>query len=356
MQNTIMIMAGGTGGHVFPALAVADVLRGEGWRVVWLGSPDGMEATLVPKHGYELAPVKFSGLRGKGLAAKLLLPMRLLVAFWQSIVAIRAHRPGVVLGMGGYITFPGGMMASLANRPLVIHEQNSIAGLANKVLAGVADRVLVAFPDALPKATFVGNPVRDTIAALPAPRERFAARSGPLRVLVLGGSLGAAALNDVVPQALAKLPADSRPRVRHQSGAKHIDALRANYAAANVAAEPLAFIDDMAAAYADADLVICRAGATTVAELAAAGVASVLVPFPYAVDDHQTTNARYLADAGAAVLVQQRDLTADGLAQSLAGMTRERLLDMAEKARALGKPEATRAVAEACRSIAKVAR
>src|SRR5512139_3901324 len=190
MGKTIMIMAGGTGGHVFPALAVADVLRGEGWRVVWLGSPDGMEAALVPKHGYELAPVKFSGLRGKGLIAKLLLPMRLLVAFWQSLKAIRAHRPGVVLGMGGYITFPGGMMASLANRPLVIHEQNSIAGLANKVLAGVADRVLVAFPNAMAKSLFVGNPVRGDIAALPAPRERFAGRSGPLRVLVVGGSLG----------------------------------------------------------------------------------------------------------------------------------------------------------------------
>jgi UDP-N-acetylglucosamine--N-acetylmuramyl-(pentapeptide) pyrophosphoryl-undecaprenol N-acetylglucosamine transferase len=348
-----MIMAGGTGGHVFPALAVADALRGEGWRVVWLGSPEGMEASLVPKHGYEFAPVKFSGLRGKGMMAKLLLPMRLLVAFWQSLRAIRAHRPGVVLGMGGYITFPGGMMASLANRPLVIHEQNSIAGLANKVLAGVADRVLVAFPGALAKSLFVGNPVRDNIAALPAPRERFAGRSGPLRVLVVGGSLGAQALNEIVPQALAKLPAASRPRVRHQSGAKHIDALRANYAAAQVDAEPLAFIDDMAAAYGDADLVICRAGATTVAELAAAGIAGILVPFPFAVDDHQTTNARYLADAGAAELVQQRDLTADGLAQLLAGMTRERLLDMAEKARALGKPDATRAVADVCRSIAK---
>jgi UDP-N-acetylglucosamine--N-acetylmuramyl-(pentapeptide) pyrophosphoryl-undecaprenol N-acetylglucosamine transferase len=356
MQNTIMIMAGGTGGHVFPALAVADVLRGEGWRVVWLGAPDGMEATLVPKHGYELAPVKFSGLRGKGLVAKLLLPMRLLVAFWQSLAAIRTHRPGVVLGMGGYIAFPGGMMASLANRPLVIHEQNSIAGLANRVLAGVADRVLVAFPNALPKSLFIGNPVREAIAQLPEPHARFAGRTGPLRVLVVGGSLGAAALNDLVPQALARLPAESRPRVRHQSGAKHIDALRAAYAQAGVAAEPAAFIDDMAAAYAEADLVICRAGATTVAELAAAGVASVLVPFPHAVDDHQTTNARYLADAGAAILVQQRDLTAAGLADLVAGLGRERLLEMAQKARALGKPDATRAVADVCKSIARPGR
>jgi UDP-N-acetylglucosamine--N-acetylmuramyl-(pentapeptide) pyrophosphoryl-undecaprenol N-acetylglucosamine transferase len=353
VQNTIMIMAGGTGGHVFPALAVADVLRAEGWRVVWLGAPDGMEATLVPKHGYELAPVRFSGLRGKGLAAKLLLPLRLLVAFWQSLEAIRAHRPGVVLGMGGYIAFPGGMMASLANRPLVIHEQNSVAGLANKVLAGVADRVLVAFPGALPKSAFVGNPVRDAIAALPDPRDRFAGRTGPLQILVVGGSLGAAALNDLVPQALALLPPAVRPRVLHQSGAKHIDALRAAYARAGVEAQPVAFIDDMAAAYGAADLVICRAGATTVAELAAAGVASILVPFPFAVDDHQTTNAKYLSDAGAALLAQQRDLTAPALADVIAGLDRARLLEMAAKARALGRPDATRAVAEACKSIAR---
>ena len=353
MPGTIMIMAGGTGGHVFPALAVADLLRGDGWRVVWLGAPDGMEATLVPRHGYELAPVRFSGLRGKGLAAKLLLPARLLVAFWQSLRAIRAHRPGVVLGMGGYIAFPGGMMASLANRPLVIHEQNSIAGLANKVLAGVADRILVAFPGALPKGAFVGNPVRAAITGLAPPRARLAGRTGPLRILVVGGSLGAAALNEIVPRALALLPAAGRPHVVHQAGARHIDALRARYAAAGVAAEAAAFIDDMAREYAEADLVICRAGATTVAELAAAGVASILVPFPFAVDDHQTTNARYLADAGAAVLVQQRDLTPESLAALVAGMTRERLLDMAEKARALGKPDAARDVAEVCKSMAR---
>lgn len=355
MSDTIMIMAGGTGGHVFPALAVADLLRDEGWRVVWLGAPDGMEATLVPRHGYPLAPVRFSGLRGKGLAAKLLLPVRLLVAFWQSWRAMRKHRPAVVLGMGGYIAFPGGMMASLANRPLVIHEQNSVAGLANKVLAGVADAVLVAFPGVLPKSTFVGNPVREAIATLPEPGARFAARTGPLRLLVVGGSLGAAALNEIVPRALALLPQTARPHVLHQAGAKHIEALRANYAAAGVAAEPVAFIEDMAAAYADADLVLCRAGATTVAELAAAGAASVLVPFPFAVDDHQTTNARYLAEAGAAVLVQQRDLSAERLADLLRGMTREHALGMATRARALGRPDAARAVADACKSLARAA-
>ena len=348
-----MIMAGGTGGHVFPALAVADHLRALGWRVVWLGARTGMEATLVPKHGYEMAWVRFSGLRGKGLAAKLLLPLNLLVAFWQALRALRTQRPDVVLGMGGYIAFPGGMMAALLGRPLAIHEQNSVAGLANRVLAGVADHVLVAFPDALRNATFVGNPVREAIARIAPPAERFAGRNGSLRILVVGGSLGAAALNDIVPKALAQLPADVRPIVTHQSGAKHVDELRANYARASVEANAVAFIDDMARAYADADLVICRAGATTVAELAAAGVAAILVPFPFAVDDHQTTNARYLADAGAGVLVQQRDLAPDALAGMLRGFSRERLLAMATKARALGKPDATRAVADVCMELAQ---
>jgi UDP-N-acetylglucosamine--N-acetylmuramyl-(pentapeptide) pyrophosphoryl-undecaprenol N-acetylglucosamine transferase len=348
-----MIMAGGTGGHVFPALAVADYLRALGWRVVWLGARSGMEATLVPKHGFEIAWLRFSGLRGKGVLAKLMLPLNLLVAFWQSFRALRAQRPDVVLGMGGYIAFPGGMMAALLGRPLAIHEQNSVAGLANRVLSGVADHVLVAFPEALRKGTLVGNPVREAIARIAPPAERFAGRTGPLRVLVVGGSLGAAALNDVVPKALALLPADARPVVTHQSGAKHIEELRANYSRAGTDASTVAFIDDMARAYADADLVICRAGATTVAEVSAAGVAALLVPFPFAVDDHQTTNARYLANAGAGVLVQQRDLTPEALAARLRGLTREQLLGIATKARALGKPHATRAVAEACMELAQ---
>jgi len=348
-----MIMAGGTGGHVFPALAVADCLRADGWRVVWLGARTGMEATLVPQRGHEMAWIRFSGLRGKGLLAKLALPLNLLVAFWQSLRAIRAHRPDVVLGMGGYIAFPGGMMAALLGRPLVIHEQNSIAGLANRVLAGVADRILVAFPGALPRSRLVGNPVRDAIASVPAPAARFAGRSGPLRVLVVGGSLGAAALNEIVPKALALLPPDARPRVTHQSGARHLDALRANYAAAGVEGNIVAFIDEMDQAYADADVVLCRAGATTVAELAAAGVAAILVPFPFAVDDHQTTNARHLADPGAAILIQQRELTPEKLAEVLRGLSRRELLAMAEKARGLGRPDAARAVAEACIELAK---
>ncbi|MCU0805966.1 MAG: undecaprenyldiphospho-muramoylpentapeptide beta-N-acetylglucosaminyltransferase [Burkholderiales bacterium] len=348
-----MIMAGGTGGHVFPALAVADALGARGWRVVWLGNPDGMEATLVPRHGYELRPVKFGGLRGKGLLTTLLLPLNLLRAFWQSLRAVRAVRPDVVLGMGGYITFPGGMMAALLGRPLAIHEQNAIAGLANRVLAGVADRVLTGFPGVLAKSSFTGNPVRAVIAAVPAPAERMRDRAGPLRLLVVGGSLGAAALNEIVPRALAAIPAAERPEVTHQAGAKQIDALEANYAAAGVSANAVAFIDDMARAYAEADLVVCRAGALTVAELAAAGVASVLVPFPHAVDDHQTTNASYLADRGAALLVQQRDLTPEKLATLIRSLDRAQLLAMAEKARAAGKPEATEAVARACMELAR---
>ncbi len=353
MAHTIMIMAGGTGGHVFPALAVADCLREQGWRVVWLGAKTGMEATLVPKHGYDMAWVRFAGLRGKGPLPLLALPANLLVAFWQSARAIRRVAPDVVLGMGGYISFPGGMMAALLGRPLAIHEQNSIAGLANKVLARVADRALQAFPNALPRAELVGNPVRADIAALAAPRTRFAQRSGPLRLLVLGGSLGAQALNEAVPQALALLPEAARPQVTHQAGAKHADSLIRRYAAAGVTAEVLPFIDDMARRYAETDLVLCRAGALTVSELACAGVASILVPYPHAVDDHQTGNAKFLAAAGAAILLLQPELSASRLAQMLGDLTRERLLEMAEKARALGKADAAEVVARACAELAK---
>lgn len=351
-DRTLLVMAGGTGGHVFPGLAVARALRDEGWRVVWLGNRTGMEATLVPKYDIPMEYIQFGGLRGKGLITKLLLPLNLLRAFWQSIGAMRRVKPDVVLGMGGYITFPAGMMASLLGRPLVLHEQNSIAGLANKVLARVADRVLCAFPDALPDSEWTGNPVRAELATLPAPESRYDQRTGPLRVLVVGGSLGAAALNDVVPKALALLPEATRPAVKHQAGAKQIDQLRANYAAAGVAGETVPFIDDMAAAYADADLVICRAGAMTVSEVAAAGVAALFVPFPHAVDDHQTTNAKFLSKQGAALLVQQKELNAEGLAQLIAGLSREQLKDMARAARGLAKPEATRRVAEICRQMA----
>lgn len=348
-----MIMAGGTGGHVFPGLAVADALRAQNWRVVWLGARSGMEAALVAARGYEMAALDFAGLRGKGPMAWIVLPAKLLLAFWQSARAILRHRPDVVLGMGGYVSFPGGMMAALLGKPLVIHEQNSVAGLANRVLAGVADRVLCAFPGALARAVPTGNPIRAEIAALEPPAERYAKRTGRLKLLVVGGSLGARALNEIVPQALARLAPQDRPEVTHQAGAQHVEALAANYRSAGVRADTPAFIDDMAAAYRDADLVICRAGATTIAELAAAGVASVLVPFPFAVDDHQTTNARFLADAGAAILVPQNELAPEPLALLLSGLARARLAVMAQKARALARPDAAREVAGICAELAR---
>ncbi len=349
---TLMVMAGGTGGHIYPGLAVADALRDRGWRVVWMGNPDGMEARIVPASGYEVAWVRFAALRGKGLLRKLLLPLNLLRGFAQALGQIRRIKPDVVLGMGGYVTFPGGMMAALLGRPVVVHEQNSVAGLANKVLAGIADKVVTGFPDVLKKGEWAGNPVRAEIAAVAPPAARFAGRSGALKVLVVGGSLGAAALNDAMPKALALLAPADRPQVTHQAGTRQIDALRAAYRAAGVEGELLPFIDDMAERYAGADLVICRAGALTVAELAAVGVASVLVPFPYAVDDHQTGNARFLADAGAAVLLPQTELTPQRLATLLQEMNRERLLVMATKARACARPDATARVADICAGLA----
>ena len=356
MSRTIMIMAGGTGGHIYPALSVAEYLRAnEGWKIVWLGSTAGMETTLVAPKGYTMAWISLSGVRGKGWLRMAMLPAQLLIAFWQSARAIFMHRPDVVLGMGGYVSFPGGMMASLFNRPLVIHEQNSVAGLANRVLARLAGRVLAGFPDAFGAATaviWVGNPVRDEIAGLAVPEQRYRVRSGPLRLTVIGGSLGAQALNETVPQALALLPMTERPLVTHQAGARHLDATQSHYRRAGVTAELVPFITDMAKHYAESDLIICRAGASTIAELAAAGIASVLVPFPHAVDDHQMHNARFLAERGAAVLVPQHDLTPKKLADLLRGFTREALLDMAQRARSVAKPGATQAVAEQCMGLA----
>lgn len=362
--RTIMIMAGGTGGHVYPGLAVANYLRELGWRVVWLGTRNGLEAKLVPAQDIEMVWLKFGGVRGKGLLRMMWLPAQIILAFIQSARAIFKHRPDVVLGLGGYTAFPGGMMASLFKRPLVIHEQNSIAGLTNRILACLADQVLVAFPSAFNSAKdkpipcgkvaaqCCGNPLRADIAALPVPVERMQNRSGQLRLLVVGGSLGAQALNDAVPQALRLIEDNNRPHVVHQSGARHIEQLRANYTTAGVHAEVLAFIDDMAARYAWCDVVICRAGALTIAELAAAGVASVLVPYPHAVDDHQTTNAFYLSASGAAILLPQTELTPQRLAQLLGEFTHKKLLDMAQQARTLAKPDATRQVAQVCMELA----
>lgn len=350
-QKTALVMAGGTGGHIFPGLAVAEELRARGWRVHWLGTPGSMESRIVPPQGFAFEPIDFSGVRGKGLVTLALLPLRLLRAFWQSVGVVRRVKPDVVIGLGGYVTFPGGMMAVLLGKPLVLHEQNSVAGLVNKVLAGVADRIFTAFPNVLKKGVWVGNPLRAAFTRQAGPQERFAGRSGPLRLLVVGGSLGAKALNDIVPQAVALLPADQRPVVTHQSGAAQIDALRANYEAAGVEATLTPFIDDTATAFAEADLIVCRAGASTVTEIAAVGAAAVFVPFPFAVDDHQTTNAQFLVGQGGGWLVQQRDLTPQWLAEMLQKTERTTLMERALEAKSMQKTQATREVVTACEEL-----
>lgn len=352
-QKVALIMAGGTGGHIFPGLAVAQALRDKGWRVHWLGAPGSMESRIVPTRGIPLELVEFGGVRGKGLTTLALLPFKLLRAFWQSLQVVRRVKPDVLVGLGGYITFPGGMMGVLCGKPLVLHEQNSVAGMANKVLAGVADRVFAAFPQAMPKAEWVGNPLRAEFLNLPAPEVRFAGRSGPLKVLVVGGSLGARALNTVVPQALALIPEAQRPLVTHQAGEKQIDELRANYAAAGVQATLTPFIDNTAQAFADADLVICRAGASTVTELAAVGAAAAFVPFPAAVDDHQTFNARFLVDQGGGWLLPQATLTPEALAEMLLKTERPALMQRALGAKKMQQLHATEAVVAACEELAK---
>lgn len=352
-QQCALVMAGGTGGHIFPGLAVAEALRARGWRVHWLGAPASMEEKLVPPQGFAFEPIDFGGVRGKGPLTLALLPLRLLRAFGQALGVVRRVRPDVLVGLGGYITFPGGLMGVACGKPLVLHEQNSVAGMANKVLRHVADRVFTAFPGALPQGEWVGNPLRAAFTEVPPPAERFAGRSGPLRVLVVGGSLGAQALNEVVPQALARLPEARRPQVLHQSGARQIDALRAHYAAAGVNAETVPFIDDMARAYAEADLVICRAGATTVSELAAVGAAALFVPYPHAVDDHQTANARWLVEQGAGWLLPQGELTPETLAEMLLKMERSTLVQRAEKAKTMQKIHAVQAVVAACEELSQ---
>ncbi|MDD2918912.1 undecaprenyldiphospho-muramoylpentapeptide beta-N-acetylglucosaminyltransferase [Rhodoferax sp.] len=351
-----LIMAGGTGGHIFPGLAVAHALRDKGWRVHWFGGTGtagqpSMESQLVPPQGFAFESIDFGGVRGKGMATVALLPLRLLKAFWQSIQVLRRVKPDVVLGLGGYITFPGGMMSVLLGKPLLLHEQNSVAGLANKVLAGVADRVFTAFPGVLKGAQWVGNPLRAAFLQQPDPVQRFAGRNGPLKLLVVGGSLGAKALNDIVPQALARLPEATRPEVIHQSGAKQIEALRANYAAAGVQAQLTPFIDDTAQAFADADLVVCRAGASTVTEIAAVGAAALFVPFPSAVDDHQTGNARFLVDQGAGWLVPQNQLTPAHLADMLQKMERSTLMNKALEAKKMQKLDATQSIVATCEEL-----
>jgi len=354
MSKTLMVMAGGTGGHVYPAMAVADYLKAKDWKIVWLVTEGGMENRLIDGKGYDTYTIQMRGVRGKGIKGWLMLPIKLAVAFSQCFKAIRKYQPNVVLGMGGFAAFPGGVMAWLLRKPLVVHEQNSVAGLTNKILAHFSTRLLAAFPSAFGnKATVVGNPVRKEIALVEAPLQRMQGRSGPFHLLVVGGSLGAQALNEMVPKAVAMLPEDQRPEIIHQAGVEHILPLTENYKLANVKADTRGFIEDMAATYAWADLVICRSGALTIAELSAVGVASVLVPFPHAVDDHQTGNAAYLANNGAAMLIQQKDMTVADLHHILSKVTREKLLKAAQKARALGKPGATQVVAEICMEVAK---
>lgn len=350
-QKCALIMAGGTGGHIFPGLAVAQALRERGWRVHWLGAPNSMESRIVPAKGFALELIDFSGVRGKGLRTLLTLPLRLLKACAQSIAVLRRVRPDVVVGLGGYITFPAGVMAAVMGKPLVLHEQNSVAGMANTVLARLAKRVYTAFPQVLAKGQWVGNPLRAEFLQQADPQARFAGRTGPLQVLVVGGSLGARALNTIVPQALALIPADQRPVVTHQSGEKQIDELRANYAAAGVHAQLTPFIDNTAQAFADADLVVCRAGASTVTEIAAVGAAAVFVPFPSAVDDHQTHNARFLVDQGAAWLMPQATLTPQILADMLQKTERTTLLQRGLAAKKLQKIQATDAVVAACEEL-----
>jgi UDP-N-acetylglucosamine--N-acetylmuramyl-(pentapeptide) pyrophosphoryl-undecaprenol N-acetylglucosamine transferase len=349
----VLIMAGGTGGHVFPALAVAEYLRGRGVSVAWMGTRRGLEATLVPKAGIPMEWIGVAGWRGKGLRQRLLTPFVLARALWQAGAVLRRVRPPVVLGMGGFASGPGGVMARLLGIPLVVHEQNAIAGMTNGWLARIASRVLEAFPDTFSparRAVTVGNPVRESIAALPPPGARWAGRGGRPRLLVVGGSQGALALNQLVPQALALLAESERPEVWHQAGGQLHAAAAAAYRNAGVTVRLTPFIEDMAEAYGWADLALCRAGALTVAELAAAGIGAVLVPFPFAVDDHQTANARFLERGGAALVLQQAGLTAEGLALTLRGLLgdRPRLLRMAEAARGLAKIDAAERVAVAC--------
>lgn len=353
MTRRVLIMAGGTGGHVFPALAVADALRSQQCDVYWMGTENGIEAKLVPTAGYPLTFIHVKGLRGNGLMGWLLAPFKLLQAVFEAVKAIKDIQPDVVLGLGGFASGPGGLAAWLLRKPIVIHEQNAIPGLTNRLLSKLAKQVLEGFPQSFPtllNAHWVGNPVRVGIESLASPEIRFANRTGPIRILVLGGSLGAKALNNVVPQAIALADQDNLFEIKHQCGERHLVDCQQNYQQANVQAEVTAFIDDMTAAYEWADLVICRSGALTVAELAAAGVGALLIPYPYAVDDHQTHNAMALVTAGAAKLIPESTLTADLLLKQLSYFSqhREILLVMANAARSQAKLGTANVVADIC--------
>ena len=348
-----MIMAGGTGGHVFPALAVAQVLRKQGHEIVWMGAPDSFESRVIPQHDFPMEFVRVSGLRGKGIAKLISAPLLLWRALLDAFAAIRRQKPDLVLGMGGFASGPGGLAAWLLRRPLLIHEQNAAPGLTNRLLARIATRVLEAFPGTFAKALTVGNPVRTGFAELPSPEQRIR-KEGPGRVLVIGGSQGSRALNELMPQALALMPLSQRPQVTHQAG-RTLDVAQQTYAKAGVSAVVEAFINDMPSAYAAADLVVCRAGASTVAELGVAGCASLLVPYPHAVDDHQTRNGEFLVRAGAAQLVQEKELSAEKLAALLAQMLADRtqLIRMAQAARRSATQNAVHHIVKECLACAR---
>jgi UDP-N-acetylglucosamine--N-acetylmuramyl-(pentapeptide) pyrophosphoryl-undecaprenol N-acetylglucosamine transferase len=357
-DKNILIMAGGTGGHIYPALAVADQLKENGFKLFWLGTNKGLETSLVPEHGYPLLKINVAGLRGKGLIRLLIAPGMLLLALFQALMIMNKIRPVVVLGMGGFASGPGGVAAWLMRVPLLIHEQNAIAGLTNRLLAPFAVSIMAAFPGAFKesdKMTVTGNPVRPEIVNLPEPEKRYAGRERDvIKILVLGGSLGAKALNEVVPETLLVLSEDYQIEVKHQCGDRHYSATSAAYKESQIRAEVTPFMNDMATAYGWADIVICRAGALTIAELAACGVAAILIPFPYAVDDHQTANANYLASEGAAILMQETQLSIEKLKQVLVQLVQapEQIIQMAIKARALAKPQATHVVANLCMEAA----
>lgn len=349
----ILIMAGGTGGHVFPGLAVAQALLNHGQPVVWLGTRTGLEARIVPKSGIDMAWISVRGLRGKGWFTWLLAPLRLARALWDAVFTFIKWRPRAVIGFGGFVSGPGGLIAVLMRVPLFVHEQNAVPGMTNCWLARFSRLAFTGFPVRLPgasgKTQHVGNPVRQTIAELPEPEARYGARSGPLRLLVLGGSQGAEVFNRVVPEALGQLELVDSPQVYHQAGNRDVEAVRSRYQNAGINAEVKSFFEDMAETYAWADLVICRSGALTVAELAAAGVAAILVPFPYAVDDHQRVNGEYLVGGGAAILIPESELSASRLANLYREIaSREQLCEMAVAARVLARPRAAEEVAEAC--------
>ncbi len=370
MSRAILIMAAGSGGHIFPGLAIASALELRGWNVHWMGTPSGMENKLVAQAGYPIVNVNISGVRGKGPMAWVLLPLRILIAFCQSTFAIFRIRPDVVLSLGGYVAFPGGMMAVLWGRPLVVHEPGAVAGITNRLLATVADRVIVGMQGAFErkvaqgwvnriprpkKVDWLGTPVRREIAAIDPPEKRYAGRGGPLRLLVVGGSLGAQTMNDLVLAALLALPPASRPQVVHQSGEKLYPGLQGAYRAAGLPGEVVAFIDDMAQRYAWCDVLICRSGAITVAEITAAGLAAILFPLPWFVVDEQTANARFLSDRDAGLTLPQLETSPEALAGLLGALTRERLAQMARKARELGHPDATARCADVCQELAHAA-